>query len=111
MRDTHESIEATLHEDDVHVVRHQVERDYGIGEIPAGAFQDMEIEIPLRGEEVEVRKRPVICEAVIVSKVLHERGLPVTETLRREEVRIDGDYLDDEQHDVRLERGRSGRSL
>ena len=100
MRDTRESIDAALHEDDVRVVRHQVDRDYGTSEIPAGAFQEMEIEIPLRGEEVDVHKRPVVREEVVVSKVLRERRLPVNEKLRREVLRIDGDYIDDELRDV-----------
>ena len=111
MPDTPESIEAALHEDDVRVVRHRIERDYPTTEIPDDAFQEMEIEIPLRGEEIEVRKRPVVREEVVISKVLRERVYPVSERLRRERVRIDGDYLDDELRDVRLERSRSDRSL
>jgi uncharacterized protein (TIGR02271 family) len=71
----------------------------------------MEIEIPLRGEEFDVRKRAVVREDVLVSKVLRERTLPVNESLRREELRIDGDYLDDELRDAQIERGRRGRSL
>ena len=110
MHDIPESIDAALHEDDVRVVRHRVEREYGASEIPDDAFQDMEIEIPLRGEEVEVRRRPVVREEVVVSKVLKERTRPVSERLRREEVHVEGDYIDDDLGDVRLERSRSGRS-
>lgn len=104
-----ERIDIPLHEDEVRVMRHQVKRDYGSNEIPADAFQDMEIEIPLRGEEVEFRTRPVVREEVVISKVLRERNRPTTERPRREELHIDGDYIDDERLDVRLERNRRDR--
>ena len=110
MQDTPESIDAALHEDDVRVVRHRVEREYGASEIPDDAFQDMDIEIPLRGEEVQVSTRPVVREEVVVSKVLQERTHPVSERLRHEEVRVEGDYIDDDLRDIRLERGRNGRT-
>jgi len=111
MNDTRESIDAALHDDAVRVVRHPIERDDGTSDISGDAFQELEIEIPVRGEEIDVRKRSVVREEVVVSKLLRERTIPVNETLRREELRIDGDYLDDELGDVRLERGRSGRLL
>ncbi len=104
-------IDAALHEDDVRVLRHRIECDYATSDVPSDAFQEMQIEIPLRGEEVHVHKRPVVREEVIVSKMLRERTLVVTETLSREELRIDDDYIDDELRDMRLERGRIGRSV
>lgn len=110
MPNTPASIDAALHEDDVRVVRHRVERAYGTSETSNDAFQDMDIEIPLRGEEIEVRRRPVVREDVVISKVLIERIRPVSERLRREEVHVEGDYIEDELGDVRLERSRSGRS-
>jgi stress response protein YsnF len=110
MQDRPESIDAALHEDDVRVVRHRIERDYGTTELPGDAFQEMEIEIPLRGEEIEIRKRPVVREEVVISKVLRERVFPVSERLRRERVHVEGEYLGDELRDVRLEQSRSGRT-
>jgi uncharacterized protein (TIGR02271 family) len=98
-----------LHEDDVRVMRHQIQRGDDSSEIPAGAFQDIEIEIPLRGEEVTIRTRPVVREEIVVSKVLRERIRPTTETLRREELHIDHDAIDDERLDVTLERNRRGQ--
>ena len=109
MEDTPELIDAALHEDDVRVVRHRVDRDYAVGQLPDDAFQDIEIEIPLRGEEVQVSKRPVVREVVIVSKVLEERTHPVNDRLRREEVHVHGDYIDDDVRDNRLERSRNSR--
>ena len=88
-------IDLPLHADEVRVIQHRVERGYASSESPADAFQEMEIEIPLRGEEVEVRTRPVVREEVVVRKVLRERSFPVTESLRREELYIDGEPLAD----------------
>jgi uncharacterized protein (TIGR02271 family) len=110
MHNTPETIEVALHEDDVRVVRHRVEREYGVSQIPDEAFQDMEIEIPLRGEEVDVRTRPVVREEVVISKVLRERTRLVSERVRREDVHVEGDYIEDDLRDIRLERSRSGRS-
>lgn len=81
-------IDASLHEDDVRVTRHDVRAGYVSDEVPANAFQELEIDIPLRGEEVDIRKRPVVREVVVVSKSVRERDVSASGRLRREELRV-----------------------
>jgi uncharacterized protein (TIGR02271 family) len=83
------SVNVPLREETVHVERHAVSGDYADG-VPADAFQEVDIEIPLRGEEAEVTKRAVVREEVEIDKDVVERNEQVTETVRREEVFVDG---------------------
>jgi len=118
---TSQSFDIPLHEEDLRVVRHRIEREDVTSEIPADAFIEMEIEIPIRGEEIEVHKRPVVREQVVISKVVRERTRQVTETLRREELHVEGgrgtteragsDGIADEMRDGSLERRRDGQAL
>jgi uncharacterized protein (TIGR02271 family) len=57
------------------------------------SFQEETIRVPLRAEEVEVRKRAVLDEEVVIRKDSIEEERRVAETVRREEVsvRTDGD--------------------
>lgn len=84
------SVNVPIREEEVRVERHAVDRDY-TGEIPAGAFEETTIEIPLRGEEVDVSKRAVVREEVEIDKDVIERNQRVSDTVRREEVYVDGD--------------------
>lgn len=68
-----------------------------------GAFQSGEVVVPVREEEVEIRKRPVVKEEVRVTKDARTEEERVSEKVRREEVRVDEDidetrrtYRDDE---------------
>jgi uncharacterized protein (TIGR02271 family) len=57
------------------------------------SFQEETIRVPLRAEEVEVRKRAVLDEEVVIRKDSVEEERRVAETVRHEEVsiRTDGD--------------------
>jgi uncharacterized protein (TIGR02271 family) len=55
-----------------------------------GAFQDETVSIPLKEEEVEVRKRAVTKEEVRVGKRRIEEEQRVADTVRREEVEVEG---------------------
>lgn len=79
------SFDAPLREEELRVQRYRVDREYVTAEIPADAFQEMEILIPIRGEEVAFSTRSVVREEVDISKVVRERDRQVTGTDRREE--------------------------
>jgi len=84
-----QSVNVPLREETVHVERHAVTGQY-TGDVPANAFEELEIEIPLRGEEADVTKRAVVREEVEIDKDVVERNQQVTETVRREEVFVEG---------------------
>jgi len=84
-----QSVNVPLREETVHVERHAVSGEYA-GDVPANAFEEVDIEIPLRGEEAEVTKRAVVREEVEIDKDVVERNQQVTETVRREEVFVEG---------------------
>jgi uncharacterized protein (TIGR02271 family) len=59
----------------------------------SASFQEETVVVPLRAEEVEVRKRAMVDEEVIIHKDAVEEEHRVSERVRREEVSIrsDGD--------------------
>jgi len=78
-------------------VRHEevhVERVAARGDVPAGdaGFTEETISVPIREEEVEIRKRPVVREEVRVTKGMREGEREITEPVRREvaEVHTEG---------------------
>jgi uncharacterized protein (TIGR02271 family) len=81
-----QAVDTPLREEELRVQRYRVEREYATAEIPADAFQELEIQIPIRGEDVTISKRSVVREEVDISKVVRERSHQVTETVRREEI-------------------------
>lgn len=56
-------------------------------------FTELEIFIPIRGEEPVVAKRPVVREVVEISKVLHERGQRAANPVRRERLTAEPDRV------------------
>lgn len=52
-------------------------------------FADIEISVPVYGEQAVVRTTPVVREVAVVTRSLRERTQRVTDTVRREEVVID----------------------
>ncbi|MGZ3460196.1 MAG: YsnF/AvaK domain-containing protein, partial [Archangium sp.] len=60
------------------------------------SFKDETVVVPLRSEEVEIHKRPVVSEEVLIHKDATEEERRVEEPLRREEVdiRTSGDEED-----------------
>ena len=53
------------------------------------ARQSETIEVPVREEQVDVEKRPVVYEEVGVGKRTTEETQQVSDTVRREELRMD----------------------
>jgi len=90
VRTEQQTVNVPIREEEVHVERRIVDGDYVTGEVPANAFQETEIEIPLRGEEVDVTKQARVREVVEIDKDVVERQERVTDTVRREEVFIEG---------------------
>jgi uncharacterized protein (TIGR02271 family) len=85
-----QTVNVPLREEEVHVRRRAAAGDTLSGDVPANAFEEVDIEIPIRGEEADVNKQAVVRENVEVSKTVRERQQPVSGTVRREEVRVDG---------------------
>lgn len=82
-----QSINVPLREEEVRVERHEATG----GRVPDDAFQEEDIEIPIRGEEADVTKRARVREEVEISKDVRERDKKVRDTVRREEVHVDHD--------------------
>ena len=90
VRSEQQTVNVPIREEEVRVERRVVDGDYVTGEIPANAFQETEIEIPLRGEEVDVTKQARVREVVEIDKDVVEHQERVTDTVRRDEVFIEG---------------------
>lgn len=82
-----ESIEVPVTEEHVNVTRRDVDRDVAADD---GAFEEGTIEIPVHGEEVDIEKRARVTEEIDIDKTSEQRTERVTDTVRREEVDIDG---------------------
>lgn len=85
------SIEVPVTEEHVNVSRRTVDREVAPGE---AAFEEGAIEIPVHGEEVDVEKRTRVTEEIDIDKIAEQRTERVTDTVRREEVEIDGVEVD-----------------
>ncbi|MGN6030227.1 MAG: DUF2382 domain-containing protein [Thermomicrobiales bacterium] len=80
-----QSLDVPVTEEAVHVSRRIVNRDLTPGE---DAFQEGTIEIPVRGEDVEVEKRAHVTGELDIAKTATTRTEHVTDTVRREEARV-----------------------
>ena len=80
-------LEVPVTEERVRVERRVVDRDAGVDD--ATAFQEGTIEVPIRGEEVDLQKRTRVAEEIEIGKEAVQRTEQVGGTVRREEVRID----------------------
>lgn len=108
VRSEQQTVNVPIREEEVHVNRRTVDGDFG-GNVPTDAFQETQIEVPLRGEEVDVTKQARVREVVEIDKDVVQRTEQVTDTVRREEVFIEGDdVLDGETGTARGQRGTSG---
>ena len=65
-------VDAPLREEEIRVQRHPIGGGQS-GQVPDGAFREVQIEIPIRGEEVVVTARPVVREQVEISRAIRER--------------------------------------
>ena len=79
-------------EERLRVERRVVDRPADEGN--ADAFREEVIEVPIRGEEVELQKRVRVAEEVEIGKERVERTEQVAGTVRREEVRVSEDAVE-----------------
>jgi uncharacterized protein (TIGR02271 family) len=79
------TLDVPVTEERVRVTRRAVDRP---GE-EAGAFQESTVNVPVRGEEVDVQKRTRVAEEIELSKEKLQRTAHVADTVRKEEVNID----------------------
>ena len=85
-------LQVPVTEERVRVERHVVDRPVGAAD--ADAFQEGVIEVPIRGEEVELRKQVRVAEEIEIGKEAVQRTEQVAGTVRREEVRVTEDVVD-----------------
>lgn len=91
-----QNLEVPVTEEEVNVTRRRVDRDATADD---HAFEEGTIEVPLRGEEVDVEKRARVVEEVDIDKTAREHTERVSDTVRREDVRIEGDDQIDIERD------------
>lgn len=80
-------VDVPVTREEVVVERHPVDRRPA--DQPIGATERETIDVPVREEQVEVEKRPVVYEEVGVAKHTTRETQPVSDTVRREELRVD----------------------
>ena len=86
------TLEVPVTEERVRVERRVVDRPADATD--ATAFEEGVIEVPIRGEEVDVQKQVRVAEEIEIGKEAVQRTEQVTGTVRREEVRIDEEVID-----------------
>jgi uncharacterized protein (TIGR02271 family) len=79
-------LEVPVTEERVRVTRRAVDREVGPD---ATAFEEGTIEVPIRGEEVELQKRTRVAEEVELTKEQVQRTEQVGGTVRKERVRVE----------------------
>jgi len=83
-----QQLDVPVTEEHARVTRRTVDRDVTADDT---AFQEGTIEVPLRGEEVDVDKRARVVEEVDIEKQAEQSTRRVGDTVRREEVHVEGD--------------------
>ncbi|HWV23394.1 MAG TPA: DUF2382 domain-containing protein [Thermomicrobiales bacterium] len=86
-----QSLDVPVTEEEVNVTRRRVDRPATVDD---HAFEEGTIEVPLRGEDVDVEKRNRVVEEVDIDKTARTRTEHVSDTVRREEVDVEGDNVD-----------------
>lgn len=86
-----ESLDVPVTEERVNVSRRTVDREAAPGE---DAFEEGTLEVPVHGEEVDVEKRTRVTEEVDVDKTAEQHTEHVSDTVRREEVNVEGEEID-----------------
>lgn len=99
-----QTLEVPVTEEEVEVTRRRVDRPVTDAD---HAFEEGTIEVPLRGEEVDVEKRARVVEEVDIDKTARQHTERVSDTVRHEDVEIEGDNVDVE----RTDRNRDGGVL
>lgn len=100
-----QSLDVPLTEEEVHVERRAVNRP-----VDSVDFEDTTIDVPVRGEEVEVAKTARVVEEIDIDKTARERIETVSDTVRHEEVDIDSSEVGGDVNRSRLS-GDDDRSL
>jgi hypothetical protein len=77
-----------MREEEIRVSRRQIGGSDG-NDVPADAFQELDIEIPVRGEVTDVTVRPVVWEQIEVRKLLRGRGAPTAGAVECDASRVD----------------------
>jgi len=80
-----QSLDVPVTEEEVHVTRRTVDREAVPGET---LFQGDTIEVPVRGEDVDVEKRARVTEELDISKDAVQKTQRVSDTVRREEAHV-----------------------
>jgi uncharacterized protein (TIGR02271 family) len=88
-----QSLDVPLREESIRIERRLVDQPFGIGNVPADAFQELDIEIPIRAEEAVTLKQTVLREEVLVHKDVVVREQTLSGTVPREEVQIEPERL------------------
>jgi len=83
------TLDVPVTEERVRVERRIVDRPVSAAD--ADAFQETVIDVPVRSETVDVQKQARVAEEVVVGKEAVQRTERVSDTVRREEVRVDED--------------------
>ena len=84
----HKTIEVPVEREEVVIERHPV-----AGQSAAGAtiHEGQEIRIPVREEQIHVEKQPVVTEEVAVGKRKVQETKRVSDTVRKEEIKVETD--------------------
>lgn len=93
-----QTLEVPVTEEEVEVTRRRVDRPVTADD---HAFEEGTIEVPLRGEEVDIEKRARVVEEIDVDKAARTHTERVSDTVRREEVTIEGDNVDFDRDSTR----------
>jgi uncharacterized protein (TIGR02271 family) len=83
----HKQVSVPVTREQVHVERVPAKGTEAPGE---AAFKDETFSMPVREEEVEIRKRPVVKEEVRVGRTRRQEERRADADVRREEARIEG---------------------
>jgi uncharacterized protein (TIGR02271 family) len=87
-----QSVDVPVTEERVEVTRRPVDRDVVAAD---RAFEEQTIEVPVHGEDVEVERHARVVEEIDVDTLAATHTERVRDTVRREEVTIDGETEDD----------------
>ena len=89
------TLEVPVTEEQVHVTKHVVDREIAPDET---AFEESMIEVPIRGEDIEIEKRARVTGEIEITKDAVQHTEHVSDTVRREEAHVvdDEDIVTDE---------------
>lgn len=83
-----QGLDVPVTEERLKVVRRAVDRPVDAMDAEATAFEEVIVDVPVRVEDVEVAKRVRVAEEIEIQKEEVERVEHVSDTVRREEVRL-----------------------